>query len=99
MASIKDLIRKQILQVMTQIKLSQLALALGLEDDVPGGYFLLLYSALKEAFEHQVRLVRFGSGAYDVKRRLGFHLEDTNHAMVSMAGITTRAVKKLVAPE
>jgi hypothetical protein len=54
---------------------------------------------MKEAFEHEVRLVRFGSGAYDVKRRLGFHLEDTNHAMVSMAGITTRAVKKLVAPE
>ena len=77
----------------------QLALALGLEDDVPGGYFLLLYSALKEAFEHKVRLVRFGSGAYDVKRRLGFHLEDTNHAMVAMAGIATRAVKKLVHPE
>ena len=73
----------------------QLALALGLEDDVPGGYFLLLYSALKEAFEHKVRLVRFGTGAYDVKRRLGFHLEDTNHSMVSMAGITTPIVKKL----
>lgn len=77
----------------------QMALALGLEDDVPGGYFLLLYTALKEAFEHKVRLVRFGSGAYDVKRRLGFHLEDTNHAMVAMAGITSRAVKQLVHPE
>jgi hypothetical protein len=67
----------------------QLATAIGLEDDVPGGYFLLLYTALQEAFEHKVRLVRFGSGAYDVKRRLGFHLEDTNHAMVTMAGITS----------
>ena len=46
-------------------------LALGLEDDVPSGYFLLLYTALQEAFEHNVRLVRFGSGAYDVKRRMG----------------------------
>ncbi|HEX5809593.1 MAG TPA: GNAT family N-acetyltransferase [Anaerolineales bacterium] len=73
----------------------QLATALGLEDDVPGGYFLLLYTALQEAFEHNVRLVRFGTGAYDVKRRLGFHLEDTNHAMVTMAGITARAVKQL----
>ena len=77
----------------------QLAVALGLEDDVPGGYFLLLYTALQEAFEHQVRLVRFGSGAYDVKRRLGFHLEDTNHAMVAMAGITSRAVKRLASSE
>lgn len=77
----------------------QLAIALGLEDDVPGGYFLLLYTALQEAFEHNVRLVRFGSGAYDVKRRLGFHLEDTNHAMVAMAGITSRAVKRLASSE
>lgn len=77
----------------------QLALALGLEDDVPGGYFLLLYTALQEAFEHQARLVRFGSGAYDVKRRLGFHLEDTNHAMVAMAGISSRTVKRLASSE
>ncbi len=65
----------------------QLTMALGLEDDVPGGYFMLSYAALQEAFEHKVRLVRFGGGAYDVKRRLGFHLEDTNHAMLMMAGI------------
>ena len=77
----------------------QLAVALGLEDDVPGGYFLLLYTALQEAFEHQVRLVRFGSGAYDVKRRLGFHLEDTNHAIVAMAGIRSRSVKRLASSE
>lgn len=77
----------------------QLAVGLGLEDDVPGGYFLLLYAALQEAFEHQARLVRFGSGAYDVKRRLGFHLEDTNHAMIAMAGITSRAVKRLASSE
>lgn len=73
----------------------QLATALGLEDDVPGGYFYLLYAALQEAFEHQVRLVRFGTGAYDVKRRLGFHLEDTNHAMVAFAGFPARAAKKM----
>lgn len=72
----------------------QIATALGLEDDVPGGYFFLLYAALQEAFEHDIRLVRFGTGAYDVKRRLGFHLEDTNHAMVSMPGLTTRKAKQ-----
>jgi len=75
----------------------QLATALGLEDDVPGGYFLLLYAALQDAFEHKVRLVRFGSGAYDVKRRLGLHLENTNHAMITMAGFTARVKKQLAA--
>ncbi|HKJ37794.1 MAG TPA: hypothetical protein VJ972_03390 [Anaerolineales bacterium] len=73
----------------------QIATALGLADDVPGGYFVLLYSALQEAFEHKVRLVRLGSGAYDVKRRMGFHLEDTNHAMISMASMMSRALKRL----
>ena len=73
----------------------QLTTTLGLEDDVPGGYFYLLYAALQEAFEHKVRLVRFGTGAYDVKRRLGFHLEDTNHAMVIFAGLPARAARKL----
>jgi hypothetical protein len=76
----------------------QLATALGLEDDVPGGYFFLLYAALEEAFLHNVRLVRLGSGAYDVKRRLGFHLEDTNHAMVTMAGLPSRAAKRPASP-
>ena len=77
----------------------QLTSSLGLEDDVPGGYFLLLYAALQEAFEHKVRLLRFGSGAYDVKRRLGFHLEDTNHAMITMAGIMSRAAKRLASED
>jgi len=73
----------------------QLATALGLEDDVPGGYFFLLYAALEEAFINNIRLVRFGSGAYDVKRRLGFHLENTNHAMISIAGIESSIAKQL----
>lgn len=77
----------------------QLATSLGLEDDVPGGYFLLLYAALQDAFEHKARLVRFGSGAYDVKRRLGLRLEDTNHAMITMAGIMSRAAKRLASEE
>ena len=77
----------------------QLTSSLGLEDDVPGGYFLLLYAALQDAFEHKARLVRFGSGAYDVKRRLGFRLENTNHAMITMAGIMARAAKRLVPEE
>jgi hypothetical protein len=73
----------------------QITTALGLEDDVPGGYFILLYAALQEAFEHSARLVRFGSGSYDIKRRLGLHLEDTNHAMATIASTTSRSPSKL----
>jgi len=73
----------------------QIATALGLEDDVPDGYFLLLHTALQDAFEHKVRLVRFGSGTYDIKHRMGFHLEDTNHAMISTASMMSRTMKRL----
>jgi len=64
-----------------------------MEDNVPGGYFLLFYTALQEAFENNIRSIRFGSGVYDIKRKLGFHLEGTNHAMITMAGITPGATK------
>jgi len=55
---------------------SQMTCLLGLADDVPYVYFMLVYESLKIAFEHKVRLMRWGSGAYDVKKQLGFSLED-----------------------
>ncbi len=62
---------------------AQTTTALGLAEDVPYVYFMLIYESLKLAFEHQIRLLRWGSGAYEVKQRLGFSLEDTNHAVFS----------------
>ena len=55
---------------------SQMTSTLGLADNIPYVYFMLLYESLKMAFEHDIRLLRWGSGAYDVKLRLGFSLED-----------------------
>lgn len=55
---------------------SQMTSMLGLAGDVPYVYFMLVYESLKLAFERKVRLLRWGSGAYDVKQRLGFSLED-----------------------
>lgn len=55
---------------------SQMTSILGLAKDVPYVYFMLLYESLNLAFEHKVRLLRWGSGAYEVKQRLGFSFED-----------------------
>ncbi|HEX9839909.1 MAG TPA: GNAT family N-acetyltransferase [Anaerolineales bacterium] len=55
---------------------SQMTSMLGLAENIPYVYFTLLYETLKLAFEHKVRLLRWGSGAYDVKQRLGFSFED-----------------------
>jgi predicted N-acyltransferase len=55
---------------------SQTTSMLGLADDVPYAYFMLNYESLRVAFEHNVRSLRWGSGAYGVKERLGFSRED-----------------------
>jgi predicted N-acyltransferase len=57
---------------------AQMTSSLGLAENVPYVYFMLLYESLNMAFEHNVRLLRWGSGAYDVKLRLGFTLEDND---------------------
>ncbi len=55
---------------------------LGLDRRVPNVYFLLGYADIRYAIERGARLLRWGSGAYEVKRRLGFELENNNHARV-----------------
>jgi hypothetical protein len=62
---------------------AQLTTALGLAENVPYVYLLLTYASLEDAFHKQVRLLRWGSGTYDVKRNLGFEMELNNNAMVS----------------
>lgn len=62
---------------------AQMTTALGLADDTPYAYLLLTYASLEEAFRKKVRLLRWGSGAYDIKRSLGFEMELNNNAMVS----------------
>jgi len=74
---------------------TQIATALGLEPDLPFVYFMLIYGSIKEAFDRQVKRFRLGSGAYEVKRRLGFQLEDTNHTMVATPGLISRILARL----
>jgi predicted N-acyltransferase len=57
---------------------AQLASALGLSGDIPYVYLLLVYEGIKVALEHKLNLLRWGSGAYDVKQRLGFIHEDNS---------------------
>jgi predicted N-acyltransferase len=63
---------------------SQMTSVLGLEEGVPYVYFMLVYESLKMALENRVRLLRWGSGAREVKERLGFSAED-NGALVFTA--------------
>jgi predicted N-acyltransferase len=75
---------------------TQLTTALGLAENVPYVYLLLTYASLEDAFQKKVRALRWGSGAYEVKKGLGFELEDNNHIVVSSASIIIRALLKAI---
>ncbi|MBI5959403.1 MAG: GNAT family N-acetyltransferase [Chloroflexi bacterium] len=57
---------------------------LGLDYDVRYAYFQLFYAAIRAAIESGARTLYGGSGAYDLKERLGFEMLTNNHiALVS----------------
>ncbi len=64
---------------------SQTTSLLGLADNVQYAYFMLAYESLSAAFEHKVRFLRWGSGAYEVKERFGFSREDNGALAFSAA--------------
>lgn len=74
---------------------AQLATALGLAEETPYVYFALVYASLQEACERRVRLLRWGSGAYEVKRRLGFRLETNNHTVLTGIGPAASWIARL----
>jgi predicted Rossmann-fold nucleotide-binding protein len=53
--------------------------ALGLDYAIPYVYFILGYADIRYAIEKSARILRWGSGVYDTKRRLGFQLESNNY--------------------
>ena len=76
---------------------AQMTSILGLADDVPYVYFMLVYESLKIAFEHNVRWLRWGSGAYDVKERLGFSRENNGWVVVGAANpLFNRLLRSLI---
>jgi predicted N-acyltransferase len=60
--------------------------ALGLDYSVPFVYFMLGYADIRYAIEQGARILRWGSGASDAKRRLGFQFEDNNYVVFSGSG-------------
>jgi predicted N-acyltransferase len=64
--------------LLLEDNLAQTTSLLGLAEKIPYVYFMLVYESLRVAFEHNLRLLRWGSGAYDVKQRLGFSFEDNS---------------------
>jgi predicted N-acyltransferase len=77
---------------------AQMTTALALEDNLPYLYFMLIYACLEVAFEKRVRLLRWGSGAYEVKKQLGFELECNNNAIFCSSQMLVSRIVKLLIP-
>lgn len=56
----------------------QIATAFGRQQDLPYVYLGLFYEGIRIAMERRVKYLRWGSGAYELKRRMGFTLEDND---------------------
>ena len=71
---------------------TQLTTALGLADHIPYVYLMLTYASLEDAFQKHVAAMRWGSGAYDIKKSLGFKLEENNYIVVSSTSLIIRTL-------
>lgn len=81
--------------VLLEDNRAQMTTAIGLTKKIPYVYFLLIYASLETAFKKRVRLLRWGSGAYEVKQQLGFGLECNNHTAVVSANFWTRQISRM----
>jgi predicted N-acyltransferase len=59
---------------------------LGLDYEVRYAYFQLFYAAIRSAIEEGLQILRGGSGAYDLKQRLGFQMEPNVHVVFAGRG-------------
>ena len=76
---------------------AQLPTALGHAGEASYDYLEMLYTNLCDAMEKHASLLRWGSGSYDIKRHLGFELEQNNHVRVGGVGWLMRLLIRLAA--
>jgi predicted N-acyltransferase len=76
---------------------TQLATSLGIAEGMPYVYFQLIYASLQEGLEKKERVLRLGSGTYEVKQRLGFELEQNNNVVYRAIGLLPGLVARLAA--
>jgi predicted N-acyltransferase len=73
------------------------ATGLGLDYNSKNIYSLLNYSAIRAAIEAKLRVLHWGSGAYEVKGKLGFKVENTNYVVYIGIGRVSKLLGRLVA--
>jgi hypothetical protein len=63
-------------------------------NDLSYVYLIMMYENLRTAFDHHMRLLRWGSGAFEFKQRLGFELEKNNNLMFTSTGLGSLLMRR-----
>jgi predicted N-acyltransferase len=72
---------------------------LGRDYDVQYAYFPLIYTAIRCAMEEGARVLWGGTGAYEMKQKLGFQLTSDNYAVFAGRGPLLQRLGRWVASE
>jgi predicted N-acyltransferase len=78
---------------------TRFATLLGLDYRVEYVYFQILYAVIRRAIEEGARVLRGGSGAYEIKQRMGFCLEDDNYVAFAAQNRMLQWLGKQVSPD
>ena len=70
---------------------------LGLDYEMRYAYFQVVYAAIRCAIEQGAQVLWGGSGAYELKQRLGFQLESNHHAVFASRGPLLQRLGRWVA--
>jgi predicted N-acyltransferase len=76
---------------------AQYAFLPGLAYDNSITYFMLLYEAIKNAFDKGITTLRWGNFAYEIKRRLGFELEHNNNVIYQSNSLIAGLIVRMAA--
>ena len=75
---------------------TQMVASLGMAADFPHIYFLLGYADIRHAIEKGYRFLRWGSGAFEAKQRLGFELENNNYIVLHGTSPVFQTITRLM---
>jgi predicted N-acyltransferase len=75
---------------------TQMITSLGLMNGISHIYHLLGYADIQYAIESGAHYLRWGSGSYETKQRLGFSLEKNNHVVFRGLNPLTRLMARII---
>lgn len=78
---------------------SWVATALGRDYSYPYVYFVMGYASIKAVIDHRGKYLRWGTGTYEYKKRMGFQLEDNHYVSFLARNKLVNSLFRKIAPK